>query len=79
MIDINLKLHKSDGALKTYLVKDEVHLEEFTKLITYFVDFSEEDSSAKCSCGLFQMRGILCRHILAVFRWKTSYFELVRI
>ncbi|KAK0571325.1 hypothetical protein LWI29_014183 [Acer saccharum] len=47
MIDMNPKLHKSDGAVKTYLVKDEVHLEEFTKLVTYSVDFSEEDSSAK--------------------------------
>ncbi|TXG60917.1 hypothetical protein EZV62_012280 [Acer yangbiense] len=65
MIDINPKLQKSDGAVKTYLVNDEVHLEEFTKLVTYSVDFSEEDSFAKCSCGLFQMRGILCRHILA--------------
>ncbi|KAK0581819.1 hypothetical protein LWI29_018359 [Acer saccharum] len=53
MIDMNPKLHKSDGAVKTYLVKDEVHLEEFTKLVTYSVDFSEEDSSAECSYGLF--------------------------
>ncbi|KAK1559828.1 hypothetical protein Q3G72_018862 [Acer saccharum] len=68
MIDMNPQLHNTDGAVKTYLVKDEVHLAEFTKLVTYSVNFSEEDSSAKCSCGLFQMRGILCRHILAVFR-----------
>ncbi|KAK1584230.1 hypothetical protein Q3G72_031014 [Acer saccharum] len=68
MIDINPQLHKSDGAVKTYLVKDEVQLAEFTKVVTYSVDFSEENSSAKCSCGLFQMRGILCRHILAVFK-----------
>ena len=74
MIDMNPQLHKSDGAVKTYLVKDEVHLAEFTKIVTYSVDFSEEDSSAKCSCGLFQMRGILCRHILAVFRCNEIKF-----
>ncbi|TXG61651.1 hypothetical protein EZV62_013014 [Acer yangbiense] len=68
MIDMNPQLHNTDGAVKTYLVKDEVHLAKFTKLVTYSVNFSEEDLSAKCSCGLFQMRGILCRHILAVFR-----------
>ncbi|KAF5444893.1 hypothetical protein F2P56_033985 [Juglans regia] len=68
MIDMNPKLHKSIGAIQTYLVKDEVHLAKFTKQVTYSVDFIEEDSAAKCSCGLFQMRGILCRHILAVFR-----------
>ncbi|KAF5472340.1 hypothetical protein F2P56_009066, partial [Juglans regia] len=57
-----------DGAVKTYLVEDEVRVEEFTKLVKYFVDFREEDVDAKCSCGLFQMRGILCKHILAVFK-----------
>ncbi|KAI9195010.1 hypothetical protein LWI28_010793 [Acer negundo] len=71
---MNPKLHKSDGAVNTYLVKDEVHLEVFTKLVTYYVDFSEEDSSAECSCGLLQMRGILCRHILAVFRCNKIKF-----
>ncbi|KAK1557300.1 hypothetical protein Q3G72_022043 [Acer saccharum] len=74
MIDMNPQLHNTDGAVKTYLVKDEVHSAEFTKLVTYSVNFSEEDSSAKCSCGLFQMRGILCRHILAVFRCNKIKF-----
>ncbi|KAG6666526.1 hypothetical protein CIPAW_01G036500 [Carya illinoinensis] len=50
------------------MVEDEVALEELTKLVRHFVDFSEDDAVAKCSCGLFEMRGILCRHILAVFR-----------
>ncbi|XP_042962397.1 protein FAR1-RELATED SEQUENCE 9-like [Carya illinoinensis] len=68
IIDLNSKLHNSVGAIKTYMVDDEVCLEEFTKLVKYFVDFSEIDAVATCSCGLFEMRGILCRHILAVFR-----------
>ncbi|XP_042979908.1 protein FAR1-RELATED SEQUENCE 9-like [Carya illinoinensis] len=68
IIDLNPKLHKSNGAVKTYMVEDEVVLEEFTNLVRHFVDFSEDDAVAKCSCGLFEMRGILCRHILAVFR-----------
>ncbi|XP_041017869.1 protein FAR-RED ELONGATED HYPOCOTYL 3-like [Juglans microcarpa x Juglans regia] len=68
IIDMNRKLNKSDGAVKTYLVEDEVRFEEFIKLVTHSVDFSEGDAAAKCSCGLFQMRGILCRHILAVFK-----------
>ncbi|XP_040998132.1 protein FAR1-RELATED SEQUENCE 1-like [Juglans microcarpa x Juglans regia] len=54
--------------MKSYLVEDEVRIEEFTKLVTYSVDFNEDDCNAKCSCGLFQMKGILCRHILAVFK-----------
>ncbi|KAF5445068.1 hypothetical protein F2P56_034149 [Juglans regia] len=68
IIDKNPKLHKIDGAVKTYLVDDEVHLEEFTKLVTHSVDSSKGDTAAKCSCGLFQMMRILCRHILAVFK-----------
>ncbi|XP_042980272.1 protein FAR1-RELATED SEQUENCE 1-like [Carya illinoinensis] len=54
--------------MKNYLVEDEVRIQEFTKQVTYAVDFNVEAGNAKCSCGLFQMRGILCRHILAVFK-----------
>ncbi|XP_040996016.1 protein FAR1-RELATED SEQUENCE 5-like [Juglans microcarpa x Juglans regia] len=68
IIDMDPKLLKTDGSIKTYLVEDEVRLEEFTKLVTHYVDFSEEDTFAKCSCGLFEMGGILCRHVLAVFK-----------
>ncbi|XP_042969002.1 protein FAR1-RELATED SEQUENCE 5-like [Carya illinoinensis] len=74
IIDLNRKLHNSVGAIKTYMVEDEVCLEEFTKLVKHFVDFSEEDAVAKCSCGLFEMRGILCRHILTVFRCNDIKF-----
>ncbi|XP_042952209.1 protein FAR1-RELATED SEQUENCE 5-like [Carya illinoinensis] len=80
IIDLNLKLLPSDGAIKTYMVEDEVALEEFTKLVTYFVDFSKVDAVAKYSCGLFEMRGILCRHILAVFRCNDiRYFPEIYI
>ncbi|KAF5480160.1 hypothetical protein F2P56_000926 [Juglans regia] len=68
IIDLDPELLKRDGAVKTYQVEDEVRVEEFSKLVTFSVDFNEEDADAKCSCGLFQMRGILCRHILAVFK-----------
>ncbi|KAF5441966.1 hypothetical protein F2P56_037082 [Juglans regia] len=68
VLDLDPSLRISDGVMKSYLVEDEVRIEEFTKLVTYSMDFNEEDCNAKCSCGLFQMRGILCRHILAVFK-----------
>ncbi|XP_041009342.1 protein FAR1-RELATED SEQUENCE 5-like [Juglans microcarpa x Juglans regia] len=66
--DLDPSLLTSNGVMKSYLVEDEFCIEEFTKLVTYSVDFNEKDCNAKCSCGLFQMRGILCRHILAVFK-----------
>ncbi|XP_040986952.1 protein FAR1-RELATED SEQUENCE 5-like [Juglans microcarpa x Juglans regia] len=68
VLDLDPSLLTSDGVMKSYLVEDEVRIEEFSKMVTYSVDFNVEDCNAKCSCGLFQMRGILCRHILAVFK-----------
>ncbi|XP_041026965.1 uncharacterized protein LOC121267169 [Juglans microcarpa x Juglans regia] len=68
------KLLKSDDGVKTYRIEDEVCVEEFTKPVTYYVDFSEIEIAAKHSCGLFQMRGILCRHILAVFKCNKVKF-----
>ncbi|XP_042974916.1 protein FAR1-RELATED SEQUENCE 5-like [Carya illinoinensis] len=75
IIDLNPKLHNSVGAIKTYMVEDEFCLEEFTKLVKHFVDFSEEYAVAKCSCGLFEMRGILCRHILAMITYALGSRE----
>ncbi|XP_042983399.1 protein FAR1-RELATED SEQUENCE 5-like [Carya illinoinensis] len=70
VLDMDPSILKRDGGIKTYLVDDEVHVEEFSKCVTYSVEFNEEDCDAKCSCGLFQMRGILCRHILAIFKYN---------
>ncbi|KAF5449772.1 hypothetical protein F2P56_030184 [Juglans regia] len=68
IIDLDPVLHKVDASVKTYLVEDEVRVEYFTKLVTHSVDFSEEDAVAKYSCGLFEMRGIVCQHIFAVLK-----------
>lgn len=68
MIDLNPKLHQCEGAIQTYLIHDEVSFEDFSKVVTFLVNFNEVDATAKCSCGLFEMRGILCRHIFAVYR-----------
>ncbi|XP_041017939.1 uncharacterized protein LOC121260161 [Juglans microcarpa x Juglans regia] len=70
IIDMDPKLLKRNGAVETYLLEDEVRLEKFPKMVKHYVDFTEEDASAKCSCGLFEIRGILCRHILVVFKCK---------
>ncbi|KAF5477392.1 hypothetical protein F2P56_004037 [Juglans regia] len=68
VLDMDPSLLRRDGVKKTYLVEDEISVEEFTKHVTYYVDFNEEDCDVKCSCGLFQMKGILCRHVLAIFK-----------
>ncbi|XP_035545932.1 protein FAR-RED IMPAIRED RESPONSE 1-like [Juglans regia] len=68
VLDMDPCLLSEDGVMKTYLAEDEVRVEEFTKLVSYTVNFNVEDCDGKCSCGLFEMRGILCRHILAIFK-----------
>ncbi|XP_042958067.1 uncharacterized protein LOC122293589 [Carya illinoinensis] len=59
IINLDPILLKVDGTIKTYVVDDEVCLEEFTKLVTHSVDFSQEDTSVKFSCEFFEMRGIV--------------------
>ncbi|XP_035540214.1 protein FAR1-RELATED SEQUENCE 5-like [Juglans regia] len=51
IIDMDPKLLKSDGVVKTYHIEDEICVEEFTKQVTHYMDFSEEDTVAKCSSG----------------------------
>ncbi|KAG6664693.1 hypothetical protein CIPAW_02G111900 [Carya illinoinensis] len=68
VLDMDPTLLKRNGVIKTYLVEDEVRVEEFIKLVTHYVDFNEEECDAKCSCRLFHIRGILCRHSLTIFK-----------
>ncbi|KAF5468708.1 hypothetical protein F2P56_012844 [Juglans regia] len=68
IINLDPVLLGADATVKTYLVDDEVRVEDFTKLVTHLIDFIEDDAVAKCSCSLFEMRGIVCQHIFAVFK-----------
>ncbi|XP_041027204.1 uncharacterized protein LOC121267405 [Juglans microcarpa x Juglans regia] len=63
-------LIKTEGAISTYQVNDQLQVEGHIKRVTYQAYFNEEECEAKCMCGLFQMRGILCRYILAIFSVK---------
>ncbi|XP_035547418.1 protein FAR1-RELATED SEQUENCE 5-like [Juglans regia] len=61
-------LHQKDGVIAIYHVEDEVRVDGFIKEITHCVYFNETTCEAKCSCGLFEMRGILCTHVLVIFK-----------
>ncbi|XP_042974555.1 protein FAR-RED IMPAIRED RESPONSE 1-like [Carya illinoinensis] len=76
LIDLAPELLKRDDGVKTYLVEDEVHVEEFTKLVTYSVDFSDVDTAAKCSCGLFQMRAGSKKHTEDALQKLHAMIEL---
>ncbi|KAG6669101.1 hypothetical protein CIPAW_01G219800 [Carya illinoinensis] len=67
MIYCHCRFEKMDGVIATYSVDDEIKAENFIKEVTYTVLFNEAECEAKCICGLFEMRGIICRHILAIF------------
>lgn len=41
----------------------------------YFVDLNVDEQVACCSCKMFEFEGILCRHVLAVFK-ATNVFIL---
>ncbi|KAG6627606.1 hypothetical protein CIPAW_15G141000 [Carya illinoinensis] len=61
-------LHRKDGVIATYHVEDEVDIDDFIKEVTHTVYFNEVECKVKCSCALFEMRGILCRHVLGIMR-----------
>jgi hypothetical protein len=76
----NCTLIKSEGAISTYEVSDEVTIDDYTKERNFCVYFNGDECEVKCTCGLFECRGILCRHALAVLTLKkvkslpTKYF-----
>ncbi|KAG2693966.1 hypothetical protein I3760_08G119400 [Carya illinoinensis] len=61
---------KTEGAITTYQVNDSREVEDGIKKSTVHAYFNEEECEAKCMCGLFEMRGIICRHMLSIFATK---------
>ncbi|XP_042980005.1 protein FAR-RED IMPAIRED RESPONSE 1-like [Carya illinoinensis] len=57
----------SDGCISTYDVLDEITTDnDHVKSMKYIVYFNQEEVDVKCTCALFEMRGILCKHALNV-------------
>ncbi|XP_022888418.1 protein FAR-RED IMPAIRED RESPONSE 1-like isoform X1 [Olea europaea var. sylvestris] len=50
----------------TYEVREDVMHDERRKKKTFFVSFQKEKCEIICSCHLFEFRGIICRHAIAV-------------
>ncbi|KAF5469144.1 hypothetical protein F2P56_013239 [Juglans regia] len=68
MVGVLPTLHRKDGVIAMYHVEDEVCVDDFIKEVTQTVYFNEAEIDVKCLCALFEMRGILCRHALAIMR-----------
>ncbi|KAF5457214.1 hypothetical protein F2P56_021330 [Juglans regia] len=67
MILCNCILISKEGCISTYDVLDEITTDDdHVKSIKYTVYFNNEEVDVKCTCALFEMRGIVCRHALNV-------------
>ncbi|KAK4427988.1 protein FAR1-RELATED SEQUENCE 6 [Sesamum alatum] len=56
-----------DGSVATYIVKEDIQVEEKRRETRDFeVMYNASDAEVVCACGLFNLRGYLCRHALSV-------------
>ncbi|XP_031286624.1 protein FAR1-RELATED SEQUENCE 5-like [Pistacia vera] len=65
-----VKLSESNGETSTYEI---ARFDEEEK--AYFVTLNVSEQIASCSCKMFEFEGILCRHVIAVFK-ATNIFML---
>jgi hypothetical protein len=61
---------KSEGAISTFEVIEYVVVGDHLIEKTFLVYFNEDELKVKCTCALFEVRSILCRHSLSVLRTK---------
>jgi hypothetical protein len=70
-------LLKCEGAISTYEVIDRVRVnDDFAKEVKCCVYFNDDECNVKCTCRLFEFRGIMCRHALIVLTLIKSVEEL---
>ncbi|XP_062171073.1 protein FAR1-RELATED SEQUENCE 5-like [Alnus glutinosa] len=70
MMSCNNALLKSEGAISTFEVVEYVAVGDHLIEKTFLVYFNENELEVKCTCALFEVKGILCRHSLSVLRTK---------
>ena len=58
--------HTLEFVGKEYVVREIVSIGEVKKLTSFKVVFEEDLGEVRCSCLMFEFRGIVCRHSLAV-------------
>jgi hypothetical protein len=67
----NNKVLRSEGAISTYEVIEYVVVFGNQIEKTFVVYFNEDELEVKCTCALFELRGILCRHSISVLMTKN--------
>nr|XP_043611928.1 protein FAR1-RELATED SEQUENCE 6-like [Erigeron canadensis] len=68
MLFCNHSLFKQDGTISIYHVTDVVDkkYEKCKRKVVYDVSYNEVGCDIKCSCHLFEFRGIVCRHMMKI-------------
>ncbi|XP_035549729.1 protein FAR1-RELATED SEQUENCE 5-like [Juglans regia] len=64
----NCTMVSKQGCISTFDVLDEISIDDCNKIVHYTLYYNEEECELKCTCALFETRGILCRHALKVFQ-----------
>lgn len=68
MICCNCSLVRNESATSTYDKFETLQIENFIKVVKFFIYFNLDEFELKCTCALFETRAILCRHAIFVFR-----------
>ncbi|XP_057511763.1 protein FAR1-RELATED SEQUENCE 6-like [Actinidia eriantha] len=60
---------KVDDVRSTYEVEEDITFgeEKRRRRVSFIVDFNSETNEANCNCRLFEFKGMMCQHQLAVF------------
>ncbi|KAG2721288.1 hypothetical protein I3760_02G074700 [Carya illinoinensis] len=61
----------TQGCISTYDALDQVSIDDHIKTFKYSVYYNEDECDIKCTCQLFETRGILCRHAFRVCNMKN--------
>ncbi|XP_042974208.1 protein FAR1-RELATED SEQUENCE 6-like isoform X2 [Carya illinoinensis] len=71
MLLCNPSLVSTQGSISTFDVFEEISTPDGqSKIMKYKVYLNVEEFEVKCTCALFEMRGIICRHAFKVFQMK---------
>ncbi|XP_018820609.2 protein FAR-RED ELONGATED HYPOCOTYL 3-like [Juglans regia] len=71
MIMCNCTHVNTQGCISTFDALDQVSIDDHVKTFKYSVYYNEEECNIKCTCQLFETRGILCRHAFRVCNMKN--------
>ncbi|XP_059444592.1 protein FAR1-RELATED SEQUENCE 5-like isoform X2 [Corylus avellana] len=70
-VSCNNSLLKSEGAISTYQVIETVVVPGNRMIDKIFgVFFNEDEFEVKCTCAMFELRGIICKHSISVLLTK---------